>query len=76
MQNNLGVRYPPDQKGVCEFCKVSTDDWIVFDGARGTCKCRRCYYTIVYPKPEGMTPLHETRPSTEGRVYDSSEIKF
>lgn len=69
MQNNIRALYQADRAGVCEFCNVTTDDWIVFDGARGTCKCRRCYYTIVYPKPEGLKHLHEARRSQEGQNH-------
>jgi hypothetical protein len=55
-----------DKTGVCELCGVKTDDWIVFDGAKGTCKCRRCYYTIVYPKTEGLKDVNEAGRSQEG----------
>jgi hypothetical protein len=59
IQNNVGEFCPAERIGVCEFCNVMTNDWIVFDGATGTCKCRRCYYVIVYPKPEGLKKLAE-----------------
>jgi hypothetical protein len=43
-----------EREGICELCQTVTDDWIIYNGAIGTCKCRKCYYTMIYPKKEAL----------------------
>jgi hypothetical protein len=61
---------------ICELCGTMTNDWIIYNGATRSCKCRGCYYSIVWPKNEGLLAEDkETSPADQESTSETLAMK-